>query len=60
MTCSALALITKSLARERFLLLLSLPLMALPTRGRVVIETTVGELDIELWSKVEGLLPATE
>ncbi|KAI5124218.1 hypothetical protein M0805_005068 [Coniferiporia weirii] len=25
--------------------------MALPTRGRVIIETTVGELDIELWSK---------
>ena len=26
--------------------------MALPTLGRVIIETTVGELDIELWSKV--------
>ncbi|KAH8116250.1 cyclophilin-like protein [Phellopilus nigrolimitatus] len=25
--------------------------MALPTRGHVIIETTVGELDIELWSK---------
>jgi hypothetical protein len=28
--------------------------MALPTHGRVVIETTVGELDIELWSKVRS------
>ena len=26
--------------------------MALPTRGRVIIETTVGEVDMELWSKV--------
>jgi hypothetical protein len=26
--------------------------MALPTNGRVIIETSVGELDIELWSKV--------
>lgn len=26
--------------------------MALPTRGRVIIETTAGEIDIELWSKV--------
>ncbi|OSD05281.1 cyclophilin-like protein [Trametes coccinea BRFM310] len=25
--------------------------MALPTRGRVILETTVGEIDIELWSK---------
>ncbi|KAH9921730.1 cyclophilin-like protein [Epithele typhae] len=25
--------------------------MALPTRGRVIIETTVGEIDMELWSK---------
>ncbi|EIN09466.1 cyclophilin-like protein [Punctularia strigosozonata HHB-11173 SS5] len=25
--------------------------MALPTKGRVIVETTVGELDIELWSK---------
>ncbi|TFK68277.1 cyclophilin-like protein [Pluteus cervinus] len=25
--------------------------MALPTKGRVVIDTTVGEIDIELWSK---------
>ncbi|KAL5492229.1 CWC27 [Sanghuangporus weigelae] len=25
--------------------------MALPTKGRVIIDTTVGELDIELWSK---------
>ncbi|KAF6759456.1 cyclophilin-like protein [Ephemerocybe angulata] len=25
--------------------------MALPTKGRVIIETTVGEIDIELWSK---------
>jgi hypothetical protein len=26
--------------------------MALPTNGRVVIDTTAGEIDIELWSKV--------
>lgn len=26
--------------------------MALPTRGRVIIDTTAGEIDIELWSKV--------
>lgn len=26
--------------------------MALPTNGRVIVETTVGEIDIELWSKV--------
>jgi len=26
--------------------------MALPTKGRVIIDTTVGEIDIELWSKV--------
>ncbi|KAF9806999.1 hypothetical protein IEO21_08410 [Rhodonia placenta] len=25
--------------------------MALPTRGRVIIDTTAGEIDIELWSK---------
>ncbi|KAI1796748.1 cyclophilin-like protein [Ganoderma leucocontextum] len=25
--------------------------MALPTKGRVIVETTVGEIDIELWSK---------
>ncbi|KAI0080222.1 cyclophilin-like protein [Panus rudis PR-1116 ss-1] len=25
--------------------------MALPTRGRVIVDTTVGEIDIELWSK---------
>ncbi|TFK39571.1 cyclophilin-like domain-containing protein [Crucibulum laeve] len=25
--------------------------MALPTKGRVIIETTVGEIDIELWAK---------
>ena len=29
--------------------------MALPTRGRVIIETTVGEVDMELWSKVCAL-----
>lgn len=27
--------------------------MALPTYGRVIIDTTVGELDIELWTKVD-------
>ena len=26
--------------------------MVLPTNGRVIIDTTVGEIDIELWSKV--------
>lgn len=26
--------------------------MALPTNGRVIIETTSGEIDMELWSKV--------
>jgi len=29
--------------------------MALPTKGRVIIDTTVGEIDIELWSKVYPL-----
>ena len=33
-------------------LILFLPLMALPTNGRVIIETTAGEIDIELWGKV--------
>ncbi|THH17834.1 hypothetical protein EW146_g3042 [Bondarzewia mesenterica] len=28
--------------------------MALPTKGRVVIDTTAGEIDIELWSKVRA------
>lgn len=32
--------------------LLRLVRMALPTRGRVIIDTTAGEIDIELWSKV--------
>jgi hypothetical protein len=26
--------------------------MALPTHGRVILNTTAGEIDIELWSKV--------
>ena len=26
--------------------------MALPTKGRVIIDTTAGEIDVELWSKV--------
>ena len=26
--------------------------MTLPTKGRVIIDTTAGEIDIELWSKV--------
>lgn len=26
--------------------------MALPTNGRVIIDTTAGEIDVELWSKV--------
>lgn len=26
--------------------------MALPTKGRVILETTVGDIDIELWAKV--------
>ena len=29
--------------------------MALPTNGRVIIETTAGEIDIELWSKVSNV-----
>jgi len=29
--------------------------MALPTNGRVIIETTAGEIDIELWSKVYSI-----
>jgi hypothetical protein len=29
--------------------------MALPTNGRVIVETTAGEIDIELWSKVTSL-----
>jgi peptidyl-prolyl cis-trans isomerase SDCCAG10 len=28
--------------------------MALPTNGRVIVETTAGEIEIELWSKVIG------
>jgi cyclophilin family peptidyl-prolyl cis-trans isomerase len=28
--------------------------MALPTNGRVIVETTAGELDIELWSKARA------
>ncbi len=32
--------------------LLSTTIMALPTNGRVIIDTTVGEIEIELWSKV--------
>lgn len=27
-------------------------LMALPTQGRVLLDTTAGDIDIELWSKV--------
>lgn len=30
--------------------------MALPTRGRVIVNTTAGELDIELWSRVRSKL----
>lgn len=29
--------------------------MALPTNGRVIIETTAGEIDIELWGKVKTI-----
>ena len=28
--------------------------MALPTHGRVLLDTTVGDIDIELWSKVRA------
>lgn len=28
--------------------------MALPTHGRVLLDTTAGDIDIELWSKVRG------
>ena len=31
--------------------------MALPTKGRIILETTVGEIDIELWFKVRVLRP---
>ena len=31
--------------------------MALPTHGRIILETTVGEIDIELWSKVRPSVP---
>lgn len=30
--------------------------MALPTHGRVILNTTAGEIDIELWSKVRTRL----
>jgi hypothetical protein len=36
--------------------------MALPTNGKVILDTTVGEIEIDLWSKVRGLsimLPGT-
>ena len=29
-------------------------LMALPTQGRVLLDTTAGDIDIELWSKVRA------
>ena len=29
--------------------------MALPTKGRVIVDTTAGEIDIELWSKVRRI-----
>ena len=28
--------------------------MALPTQGRVLLDTTAGDIDIELWSKVRA------
>ena len=28
--------------------------MALPTHGRVLLDTTAGDIDIELWSKVRA------
>ena len=30
-------------------------LMALPTQGRVLLDTTAGDIDIELWSKVRDV-----
>jgi hypothetical protein len=30
--------------------------MALPTHGRVLLDTTAGDIDIELWSKVRARL----
>lgn len=33
--------------------------MALPTRGRVIVDTTAGEIDIELWSKVRKDMPTS-
>lgn len=29
--------------------------MALPTQGRVLLDTTAGDIDIELWSKVRDV-----
>jgi cyclophilin family peptidyl-prolyl cis-trans isomerase len=29
--------------------------MALPTNGHIIVDTTAGEIDIELWSKVRGV-----
>jgi peptidyl-prolyl cis-trans isomerase SDCCAG10 len=29
--------------------------MALPTHGRVLLDTTVGDIDIELWSRVRDV-----
>lgn len=52
---SSLSLSTSSLRlmRPRWVQpVLTFAAMALPTKGRVIIETTVGEIDIELWSKV--------
>lgn len=34
--------------------------MALPTKGRVIIDTTAGEIDVELWSKVRLLARSNE
>ena len=33
--------------------------MALPTNGRVIVDTSAGEIDIELWSKVRTHATAT-
>jgi hypothetical protein len=29
--------------------------MALPTNGKVILDTTVGEIEIDLWPKVRGI-----
>lgn len=32
---------------------------SLPTKGRVLIQTTVGDIEVELWAKVDPMLSST-